>query len=367
MEFAENYNRDYHLVKYKPTYVGVYHLMMHEIAHLQLVVEARDEDVNMQFITNNEQFKKFKSDFSKNANDLRRTGVSELAIENYFNGVFHGINRQLFNTPIDLFIEDRLYEMYQEMRPIQFLSLLQIINEGIISVTNKEAKKITPHLIFNASKVLNMVSALHLKDLYGIDLIKEFNATPIELKQANQMFQEFFEYRDDKAAGEEYEVVKHWGDDLKLSSYFSLRKETFEPESKTIDQVISEIEKDPLGLDENLNFKTDQMNKFQESQKEIGVNMAVVMFMVDAMQYFNKLPKSQVKEIAFQIALIGTQGIKPDVKGYKVPLIKNKDFSGYHLLAYYYISWVIAVPDMLESLHLPYDKEYEMAKTLFKP
>ena len=39
----------------------------------------------------------------------------------------------------------------------------------------------------------------------------------------------------------------------------------------------------------------------------------------------------------------------------------GKTFSGYHLLAYYYVSWKLAIPEMLAQLQLPYDAEYEVA------
>ncbi len=55
-------------------------------------------------------------------------------------------------------------------------------------------------------------------------------------------------------------------------------------------------------------------------------------------------------------------GISPDKKGYRVWSIPDTEFSGYHLLAYYYVSWAIALPEMLEQLQMPFGKEYEVAK-----
>jgi hypothetical protein len=51
----------------------------------------------------------------------------------------------------------------------------------------------------------------------------------------------------------------------------------------------------------------------------------------------------------------------------KVGSIPHKTFSGYHLLAYYYVSFALAVPERLELLDLPYKNEYEMALTMHKP
>jgi len=46
---------------------------------------------------------------------------------------------------------------------------------------------------------------------------------------------------------------------------------------------------------------------------------------------------------------------------YTVNSIKGKVFSGYHILAYYYVSWSLFAPEMVSQLGLPYEKEYEMA------
>lgn len=366
IEYAEKYDRDYHLVKYKPSYIGVYHLIAHEIAHLHLATEARNENANMLFVTTNEQLKLFRVNFQKYADNLRKSGIPDASVENYFNAIFYGLNSQLFNAPIDLFIEDRLYELYQELRPIQFLSMFQMATEGVKAVTDKTATKYAPPAIHFVSKVLNIVNALHLKDLFGIDILSDFNASNNELKQAKDFYQEFFEYRDDKKPGEEYEIVRHWGDDLKFGQYFTLKKESSFDGPNTIESIINKLEEDPFSLNSEEEFKKEQMDQFFNSQKEIGTNMAVVMFMVDAMQFFQKMSKEQIKEIAFQIAMIGTQGIKPEKQDYIIPSIKNKKFSGYHLLAYYYISWKLAIPDMLASLQLPYDNEYQLAIQMFK-
>ncbi len=48
-------------------------------------------------------------------------------------------------------------------------------------------------------------------------------------------------------------------------------------------------------------------------------------------------------------------------KSYTVPLIAGKSFSGYQVLAYYYVSWAKAFPEYLEQLQLPFGKEYEFA------
>jgi hypothetical protein len=94
--------------------------------------------------------------------------------------------------------------------------------------------------------------------------------------------------------------------------------------------------------------------------------MAVVMFMVDALQYFQNMPADAIKKIAFEIAMQGTQGFDPNQKNYIIGSIANKRFSGYHILAYYYVSWMLAIPEMVSQLQLPFEEEYKVALTQFK-
>ncbi|MBK9636926.1 MAG: hypothetical protein IPO63_03595 [Bacteroidetes bacterium] len=89
--------------------------------------------------------------------------------------------------------------------------------------------------------------------------------------------------------------------------------------------------------------------------------------MVDALQFFQSKPIKEIKKIAFEIATQGTQGYRPDKSDYRISSISGKTFSGYQILAYYYVSWALAIPEMLTQLQLPYDDEYKMALTIYKP
>ena len=275
---------------------------------------------------------------------------------------------RIYNAPIDLFIEDYLYENYQELRPYQFILLSQLVTEGKTAVTDKRSMRLTPTKVYTASKVLNIINAMQLKDLYGVDTIKQFEASPTELKQAHTLWDEFLEYRKDRGPGEEYELVKHWGEDLGLQNYFELvDEEDFRNRAKTVEEVMKSIDDDPFGIDVDKNFKEKEMEKFMATHKQLGSNPAVMWFMVDALQFFKDKPKGKIKEIALEIAMVGTQGINPSKENtYKLNSFPGKDFSGYHLLAWYYVSWKLAMPDMLDKLELPYDNEYIQAETIFK-
>lgn len=367
-EFAENYERDVHIVRYKPSYPAVEHLIMHELVHLDFVIQARKDDLNQLFISNQSHKTQFIKGLEPTIKKFNKMGISEKSIADYCSNLFEGMNRQIFNTPIDLFIEQFLFTEFADLRPYQFLSLYTMLQEGLKAVTDKKIVELSPKDIISKGKVYNLLNALQFKDLFGFDFIKEFNATPSELKHANDFYEEYLQYRDDKEPAEEYELVLHWAEDLKLDNNFELLNEKeFRTKRTNIDELLSSIEKDPYDLESKDPYKEREMEKFQKSQQNIGTNMAVVMFMVDALQFFDGMPKEEVKKIAFEIAMQGTQGYRPDKDDYRISSIKGKTFSGYHILAYYYVSWALAIPEMLSQLQLPYDDEYKLALTMHNP
>ncbi len=367
IEFAENYQRDHHLVKVKTNNQAVAHLMMHELVHLDFVIAARKENVNKLFTTNGEHKGKFSKDHQKDIAELQKRGIQENSLTGFVTALFHGINLQTYNAPIDLFIEDFLFNNFRELRPFQFISLYRLATEYKNSVNNKQVRSITPKDILYASKVLNLVFVIHFKELFGVDLIAQFIPTPNEIRKANEFFNEFKEYQNDRKPGEEYELVQHWAEDLKLNHYFDLIDEDAFRQMKNTTSLLDKIENDPFDMESDELFKQSEMEKFTTSQKAVGMNMAVVMFMIDALKYFSDKSNEKTKKIALEIGMLGTQGIAPDGgRKYKLANIPGKDFSGYHLLAYYYVSWSLAIPEMLKELRLPYDNEYRMALKMLK-
>jgi hypothetical protein len=365
IEFAENYNRDYHLAKYKSNYPAVEHLVMHEFMHLKLVLEARKTGVNDLFTSTQKNRALFFADLKSFTQKLKGQGIGDEPVNNYIQALFDGINRQIYNVPIDLFIEDRIYENYPELKAFQFLSIMALLHEGIEAATSPDIVKNSPETILSKSKVLNIVIALHFKELFAIDLVSDFKPSKSELKLASDLYEEFCEYRDDKKPGEEYELIQHWAEDLELENYFELIPEDNQRQ-KSMDQVLSEMEKDPFGLDTRDSFEERKMKKFIESHSSDDLNPAVAMHMIGALEYFSSLSKESIKSIAFEFATLGIVGINPDKSGYTVPSIKDRSFSGYKALAYYYVGFALAIPDMLEQLQMPFGKEYQLAETFYK-
>jgi hypothetical protein len=86
--------------------------------------------------------------------------------------------------------------------------------------------------------------------------------------------------------------------------------------------------------------------------------------MLGAMEYFDTLSNQDVHRIAIEIAMVGVTGIDPKKK-YSIKSMPDKEFGGYQLLAWYYVSWARAIPEKLDKLGLPFSKAYESALQMY--
>ncbi len=201
IEFAERYQRHEHRVKYKSTYPAVEHLVMHEMVHLDFVIQARKENLNQVFTSTPENKQNFLSSIAPAIQKLKKMGLNEAVITTFSEGIFNGLNLQTYNTPIDVFIEDFLYREYAELRPYQFLSLYNLLEEAVKSVTDERILELIPATIISKTKIYSLVNALQFDDLFGVNLIEEFKANTLELQQAQTFYQQFLDRKDHRQPG----------------------------------------------------------------------------------------------------------------------------------------------------------------------
>ncbi len=366
IEFAENYNRDYHQIRFKPDYPAVDHLKMHELVHLDLVIAARKVSLNQLFISRPEHKEKFIRNLGDFIKSLHKKGYPEQQLANYLTALFEGLNRQIYNAPIDLFIEDFLFQEFPPLRPLQFLSLYRLVQEGLQAVTDKRIVELSPREILSKSKVLNLVGAMQFKMLYGLDLVQKYNASVQEKKEADRLFEEYLEYRPDRKPGEEYEMVQHWAEDLKLTPYFELvdENEYRKPQKRrSLDEALAEMEDDPFDLK-----KPDPADSERVSMEtEPAGQMAVAYYCLGALEWFEGKNREQIQEVAFEISMLGRTGINPrdPDRQYKLATVPGKTFTGLHLLAWMYTGFQLFEPGL--DTGLDFAKEYQMALSMHKP
>ena len=106
---------------------------------------------------------------------------------------------------------------------------------------------------------------------------------------------------------------------------------------------------------------------FLDSHTSSEISHDVTMYMVSAIEFFKSMAEPKVKELAFEFATMGMSDVDPKKDGYSIPSIKDKSFTGYQALAYYYVSCAIKeILEMLTQLQMPFDKEYELAHQMTK-
>ena len=195
---AEVYNKPHHTLKFRKASSHISHLMMHELVHLEFIIQARQANVNRLFMASDRE----RTLFNSNLDNYLRKAKTKLTPESLSDKLrrilFDGLNSQIYNTPIDLFIEQLLFDRFPSLRPMQFVSLNEVVNLGVQAATNPNILSIFPAPLVSKSRILNMVLALQYKDLFGIDKLPEFKATPQELTQATMLYNEYLEYKDDR-------------------------------------------------------------------------------------------------------------------------------------------------------------------------
>lgn len=363
IEIAEYHKKEQHNVFYKTNLKGYQHLVMHELVHLDFVLQARKINENQLFTSDAICKDLFLKKYEKTILKKLPQHLDAATIGKIVHSLFHGINSRAYNAPIDLFIEDFLFKSYPALRPFQFISLMHLLKENIKAVTDKVILKTFPKDIISKNKVYNVVMAMHFKELFGVDCIEDYKANKLEMATAKNLYQEFKEYQNDRKPAEEYELVQHWAEDLDINTYFQLVPENPQ-ELKTVEGVMAEMQTDPFGINSRDKTEERNMKAFLKNHADNTINKAVVMYMVGALQYFKPFPKEKIKALAFEFATLGIAGIDPNKANYSIPSIKDKTFTGYQTLAYYYTSWALAMPIELKQLQMPFDKEFALAKQI---
>lgn len=378
LEYGPTHHRDYHLIKYNPKKPFMEHLAIHEMMHLQMNLEADKVNTNKVIISNNDNVIAFRTKYAAWIKKLVNRFEHSKAM-NLVEQIHRGYMLQVMNCPLDLFVEKRMYDKYPIVRAIQLLSLMEQETYNIKAIKGSENSKFVPLDIVQNSKVMNIVTSMHFEHLFGLRFYQEYKPTKAQFDLAKDFYDEFLAY-DDYKPGEEYELVEYFMDSLHaerfmsilpLSDYFDDSFDRMEKTKAMRDAALGEDA--PVGGN-SFDGLTEEQKKNQDdfyAQNKDGEDpmktMMMSMYMLGALEYFDGMDKMEIKKIAFEIAMIGTTGISPDKKsGYKVPSIPEKDFGGYQLLAYYYVSWALAIPEMLASLGLPFDTAWATAQEMWK-
>ena len=402
LEVAENYNRDRHVIRYKKETPALAHLIMHELVHLDYAIQSRRKGANFLFVSTKVHKETFIRDNEPIIRRLNQEGIPDTAIADFITSLFNGMNSQIGNAPVDLFIEDFLFKTYPDLRPVQLISLLTLQREYIESASNKQILRYSPVIVRKANLILNLVHCLQFKDLFGYDLIPFFKIAAQEMKQAKGFYNEYLSYQKNDLSLEAYKLIQHWAEELRIDKYFALIEEKeYRSQQTHLEENEEIIETIPLhpplpkgdltppskneGMriptfpnsggfteaKENGNTLSPTLEKGGEGGFDLNYEgqpagqMAVVMYCLSALQYFEDKHLSDIQNVGFEIAMLGRQGIDPSnsEKKYHLKSIPGKEFTGLQLLAYMYAAFQVIDPFLDTGMN--FKKEYETAKEKF--
>jgi len=366
LEYAPLHAAKEHVIRYNPDKEYVDHLFVHEMMHLKMYQQSAKVKRCKVVVSSEKTRKAFSNRFLK---FMRKThshiGTSEM--NKIMAGLADGIGLQLMNCPLDLFVEHMIYEDYEKVRPIQLLSLFHMEMDNINSVRHANEGNLFPKEIVHANKVMNITTSMHFKDIYGIDLIHEYHPTKQEFLQAKDLYDEFKAYLNTYKPGDEYEMIEYFVQSFDMENLIEMIDENQMTNQMkadiSLESDLKERGKDALS-EEDADVANAQFALNHQDGADPTETMMMAMYMLGAMEYFDKMEIYDVHRIAVEIATVGVTGIDPKKK-YSIKSMPDKEFGGYQFLAYYYVSWARAIPHMLDKLGLPFSKAYEMALQMY--
>jgi hypothetical protein len=321
------------------------HLVAHELTHIRLEAEARRVGRNRFFATTNETRERA---FRSLATDIRRLELQRYrpdAIERVVQELVSGMCGLLFNGPLDMLIEHWLEVEMPALRPVQMLSLVQLANEARAATLNPEIRRLTPPRILRATSAFNGAYALLLDDLSGGATRCWAPYHKLETAELSQKLWRHWQQRQPALTpGDEYDLVDEFADLVGLRDWYVWKLDPGD-QKLTADEPVTEGTTNP----DLLRAK----------------HPAAVWFLLDALQRFARLSNEDVRKIAFEVAMIGREGLdyaSPEKK-YRVRALPGEEFSGLQMMCLMHAGFKRLAPDQDTGMDL--DEPFLAALEMF--
>lgn len=314
-EMAWKRARDHHIVKVKSALPppDSQHIEAHELTHILLESLARGYQKNRWFVSSTATRELAIRSLAPDIKKLERQGYSGDSITHVVLDLVSGLCGCLFNTPLDFLIETRLHRELPVLRSAQFVSLHRLAEEAFTATVDPEIRKLTPSKILRPLTALNGTAALFLDDLTkGATAFWPRYQRLDGSTLSPRLFQLWLDRKDSLRPGEEYELVDQFSEILGLTEWFEWRADTGSHE--VLDAQIAEGTTNPELL----------------KQK----HPAAVWFLLDALKRYSRLPVERVREIVFEIALLGQRGLDyaSSERKYSLRSLPGESFSGLQLM-----------------------------------
>ncbi len=366
MEYAPLHAAKEHVIRYNPEKNFVEHLFIHEMMHLKMNQQATKAKKAKAVISSENTRKAFNKRYLAFMKK-KHSHIPASEMNKVIAGLADGLGLQLMNCPLDLFVEHMIYKDYEIVRPIQMLSLFHMEQDNINAVKQAATNGFFPKEIVSANKVMNIATSMHFMDMYGINLIGQYQPTKQEYEHAKDLYEEFKAYLNTYNPGDEYEMLEYFVESFNMEDLVEIINENEVTVGMKADLSmkgdLQDLADDAMSA-EDVDVANAQFALNHQDGADATETMMMSMYMLAAMEYFDKLTGQDVHRIALEIAMVGVTGIDPKKK-YSIKSVPEKEFGGYEFLAYYYVSWARAIPHMLNKLGLPFSKAYEAALQMY--
>jgi len=321
------------------------HLVAHELTHIRLEAEARRVGRNRFFATTNETRERAFRSLATDVRRLEQQRYSPDAIERVVQELVSGTCALLFNGPLDMLIERRLDVEMPALRPVQMLSLVQLANEARAATINAEIRRLTPQRILRATSAFNGAQALLLDHLSGGATRCWGPYQRLETAELSQKLWRHWQQRQPALTpGDEYDLVDEFADLVGLREWYVWKPDPGD-QQPTADEPVTEGITNP----ELLRAK----------------HPAAVWFLLDALQRYARLSNEDVQKIAFEVAMVGREGLDyaSSEKKYRVRALPGEEFSGLQMMCLMHAGFKRLAPDQDTGMDL--DEPFLTALELF--
>lgn len=353
-QMAWKKNRDHHLVLIRPVYPEPLwqHIKAHELTHIALEAEARALGRNRWFATTAATRERAIRSMAADIKKLERKGLNNKRTAELMVELLNGACGIIFNAPLDMMIEQRIRERLPVLRYNQLCSLIQMAKEAESVSTNKDTRELTPGRILRVNDALNGAMALWLSDFSGgvgdfVQSYRKFDAFPI----AQKIYQHFQARNKGKLEpGDEYMLVDEFAEMLGVRDWYQWIDDPGVAPQPAREQAAA-TDAHPQGTTNPALLRS--------------MDMASAMYLLAALERFEKLPATKVKQIALEIAVLGMSGLdySSPKKKYRLNALPGEEFSALEVMCLMHAGLRQVEPNIDTGMDL--DEPFCTAKQLY--
>ncbi len=243
-----------------------------------------------------------------------------------------------------MLIERNLRSNFPELRHSQFLSVRLMAEEARKTNENPAIRKLTPKKIMQASLALNGAYGLFLDQLFnGVTEFARPYAKEDTFSRSQRLYEHWISKSNNLGPGDEYNLVDDFADIIGLKDWYEWK----------IDPMVYE------------RASEEQPSLVTNEELLKAKSSASIFYLLGTIKRYDSLPIDKVRDIGFEIALLGTQGLDftTSDKRYNLHALPGEKFTGLQLMCLMYAAFKKFAPE--QDVGIDLDGEYRAALKLY--